>query len=73
MYYLFKRQSDRDEEREVFKMLVNSPNGHNNNNNQGWPRPKLGAGNSIIISHIGDRDSNTWIILLCLPRHISRE
>lgn len=56
-------------DREIFHLLVCSPNGHN----EVWNRPKPGASNSILVFHMGGRGASTWAIFPCLPRRISRK
>lgn len=63
--YLLIRQAVR--ERERFSIHCLSPSGCND---QICPRPKLGAQNSILVSHVDGRHSSTKTIFPCLPRHI---
>lgn len=43
--------------------LLHSPNACNS---QGWARSKPGTQNSIQVSHVGGRDSTTWVTIHCL-------
>lgn len=41
-------------------------------NNQDWVKLKPRVWNFIWLPHVSGRDPNTWSILCCFPRHISR-
>lgn len=59
--YLSERQ--RDKGKTDLLPVVHFPNAYNS---QGWPRPKLGAGN-IWVSYKSGRDTTTWVVTCCLP------
>lgn len=44
--------------------LGHSPNAHKG---RGWARPKPGAGNSIQVSYVDDRDLTPWATARCRP------
>lgn len=63
-----------ERERELFHLLVLSPNAHNS---QSWARPKLRAQNCIQVSRVGSRDKYFSLHLLpsrvCISRMLGLE
>lgn len=58
----------RTRDREIIHVPV-----HSSNVPTAEARWKPGAGNSILVSHMGDRDSSNWVTYHCLSRHMSSE
>lgn len=64
------KMSERKRERLISYLLVHIPN---NQNNQIWPRLKLGARNSILVSNLGGRSPSIWTIFPCLSKCVSTQ
>lgn len=57
-------------EGDIFHPLIHSPSHYNS---QGWARPKPGARNSVLVSHMTGRASSAWAITWCFPRCTNRK
>lgn len=71
--FISEAEFQKVEERQKSNMgviLVYSGNGCNS---QGLATPKLGARNSIWLSHMDERDLSTWVSCCCLTRHVDRK
>lgn len=60
----WKKQRNLPSDRHIFHALVHSPNACHS---QAWARPKPGAKNSILVSHVGGGGPSTWDIFHCCP------
>lgn len=65
-----QRGKEGEGERELFYFLFDSPNGCSGCS---WAGLTSGTRNSTCITHMGDASPDTWAILHCIPRHVTRE